>query len=101
MTELQNIKATISSLSYEEALQWLDNQLENNGAHDDMAEDVDPRRAALLAEKGKLLWRHGHRAEAITAYETSARLDPDGPGTTLLAHTREVMDFFNPDLLNP
>ena len=41
------------------------------------------------------------RAQAITAYEEGARLDPTGPSAMLLEHSRDIMDFFNPDLLNP
>lgn len=65
------------------------------------AESAPAEHAVLLAQKGKLLWRLGQRGEAISAYEQSARLDPDGPGTPLLEHSRAIMDFFNPDLLNP
>lgn len=63
---------------------------------------TEPKEKALLeAEIGKLLWRLNRRGEAITAYETSAQLDPSGPGAVLLAHTNQIMDFFCPDLLNP
>lgn len=57
--------------------------------------------AALLLEKGKLLWRLDRTAEAISTYEHSAALDPEGPAQLLLDHSRAIMDFFNPDLLNP
>lgn len=55
----------------------------------------------LLAEKGKVLWRAGRRGEAMTAYEEGAQLCPGGPASVLLEHSRDIMDFFNPDLLNP
>ncbi len=57
--------------------------------------------AAALAEKGKLLWKLGDRAGAISAYEASAQEDPDGPGALLLEHSRQIMDFFDPNQLNP
>lgn len=57
--------------------------------------------AAALAEKGKLLWKLGNRGDAISAYEQSAQEDPGGPGALLLEHSREIMDFFDPNQLNP
>ena len=93
MLTLQNIKQTIAGKD----VAW---QLETLGAMErDAVSDTD--RGLLLAEKGKLLWRIGKRAEAMSAYEQGAQLDPDGPAALLLAHTNEIMDFFNPDLLNP
>ncbi len=58
-------------------------------------------RSLLLAEKGKVLWRAGRRGEAMTAYEEGAQLCPGGAASVLLDHSRDIMDFFNPDLLNP
>ena len=52
-------------------------------------------------ERGKLLWGLDRRGEAISAYEQAAAIDPQGPAAPLLEHTRAIMDFFNPDLLNP
>ena len=93
MLTLQNIKQTIAGKD----VAW---QLETLGAMEhDAVSDTD--RGLLLAEKGKLLWRIGKRAEAMSAYEQGAQLDPDGPAALLLAHSNEIMDFFNPDLLNP
>ena len=60
-----------------------------------------PDDAALLVERGKLLWRMNRRGEAISDYEKAAAIDPDGPARLLLEHTNDIMDFFNPDLLNP
>ena len=60
-----------------------------------------PDDADLWAEKGKILWKTGNRKDAITAYETSAQIDPKGAGALLLEHSRSIMDFFCTDLLNP
>lgn len=60
-----------------------------------------PASAELLVEKGKLLWRMGKRGEAMSAYEAAAAIDPDGPARLLIEHSNSIMDFFNPDLLNP
>lgn len=60
-----------------------------------------PRDASLLIEKGKLLWRLGKRGEAMSAYEAAAAIEPDGAAPLLIEHSNAIMDFFNPDLLNP
>lgn len=88
----QNIKQIIAEKASGEQLPFIENLLANA---------ADNERALLLAEKGKILWRNGHRAEALSAYEEGALLDPDGAAALLLSHSREIMDFFNPDLLNP
>ena len=38
---------------------------------------------------------------AITAYERSAALDPEGPGATALEMTRDIMDFYDTNQFNP
>lgn len=93
MLTLQNIKQTIAGKDAAARLEALQ-EMEREAV-------TDTERALLLAEKGKLLWREGKRAEAMSAYEQGALLDPEGPAALLLAHTNEIMDFFNPDLLNP
>lgn len=93
MLTIQNIKQTIAGKDVAGCLEAL-LEMEREAM-------TDTDKALLLAEKGKLLWRIGKRAEAISAYEQGAALDPGGPASLLLAHTNEIMDFFNPDLLNP
>lgn len=93
MLTIQNIKQTIAGKDVAGQLKAIE-ELE-------VQAQTDAERALLLAEGGKLLWKSGRRAEAITAYEKGAQLDPGGPAALLLSHTREIMDFFNPDLLNP
>lgn len=61
----------------------------------------NPADASLLIAKGKLLWRMGRRGDAMSAYEAAAAIDPDGPARLLIEHSNSIMDFFNPDLLNP
>jgi len=90
MAEEQNIRDIIAGKTVEEALSALDRALE-----------ASPDDAVLLVERGKLRWRTGRRAEAISDYEKAAAIDPDGPARLLLEHTGDIMDFFNPDLLNP
>lgn len=90
MTEAQNIETLTAGKSPAEALAAIDNALKET-----------PANAPLLIAKGKLLWRLDRRGEAMSAYEQAARLDPDGPAGLLIEHSNSIMDFFNPDLLNP
>lgn len=89
----QNIKQTIAGKGVDEQLEAIAVMWE------EAATDAD--RALLAAEKGKILWKAGRRGEAISAYEAGAQLDPGGAADLLLSHSRSIMDFFNPDLLNP
>ena len=90
MTERQNIKDIIEGETAAEALSALEQLLEN-----------EPGNATLLVEKGKLLWKLNRKGEAMSAYEAAAAIDPDGPARLLIEHSNSIMDFFNPDLLNP
>lgn len=62
---------------------------------------ADGNNASLYIERGKLLWKLGRRGDAISDYRRAAALDPNGPGRLLAEHSDAIMDFFNPDLLNP
>lgn len=90
MTEAPNPDKIIAGESPLEALDAIETAL-----------GTSPDNAALLIEKGKLLWRMSRRGEAMSAYEQAAAIDPDGPAKLLIEHTNAIMDFFNPDLLNP
>lgn len=66
-----------------------------DGAVDTHAQAVE------LYHQGRNAWQHGDRAAAITAYERSAALDPEGPGATALEMTRDIMDFYDTNQFNP
>ncbi|MDE6283224.1 MAG: hypothetical protein K2L97_04455 [Muribaculaceae bacterium] len=89
----QNIKDIIAGKSVSQQVELLDGLISRS--------DSDKEKALILAEKGKLLWKSGDRAGAISAYEQGGALDPGGAAALLLDHSRGIMDFFNPDLLNP
>lgn len=91
MTLPPDITKLIEEKRFEEAIEAL------TVVVDSMAEPD----AALLCERGKLHWRLGHRRAATADYARSAEIDPEGPGAGALAMTRDIMDFFNPDMLNP
>lgn len=66
-----------------------------DGAVDTHAQAVE------LYRRGRRAWQHGDRAAAITAYERSAALGPEGPGATALEMTRDIMDFYDTNQFNP
>lgn len=61
----------------------------------------DPTDDSLHFLRGKLHWRLGNQAEAMTDYARAVELNPDSPARRALEQSRDIMDFFNPDLLNP
>lgn len=90
--KIDEIKQQIKDLPLEEAVAVLREAQQGRDASE---------QAILEAEAGKLLWRLGHRAEALSAYSASASMDPKGPGAVLMDHSNSIMDFFFADLLNP
>lgn len=60
-----------------------------------------PDDAEAVCRRGNLHWKLGHRAEAMTDFNRSAAIDPNGPGAAAARLTNEILDFFNPDLYNP
>ena len=100
-----NINAIIAAKTPQEATSLLDDTLT---AHPDDAAGIlrsltglATQQPSLMIEIGKRFWKLGLRGEAMSAYETAAKVDPDGPAGLLIEHSNSIMDFFNPDLLNP
>lgn len=60
-----------------------------------------PRVAENYFERGKLYWRLGKRAQAITDFNTAVSLDPNSPAAEYLKMANEILDFYNHDLYNP
>lgn len=61
----------------------------------------DCRDAELLYRRGKLYWKAGMRAEAITDFNGAVALDAQSPAAAYLAMVSDIMDFYNTDLYNP
>ena len=57
--------------------------------------------AIRLYELGLLAWKNGNRAEAITLYNESAALDPNGPGVQALEMSMRIMNFYDKQQFNP
>lgn len=90
MESLQHINDLLTSNSIEEALAAACEAVEKT-----------PGDAVALYTRGKIYWRLGRKAEAMTDYTASSIIDPEGPGAIALQHAQEVVHYFNPDLFNP
>ncbi len=81
--------------------------LSDEGRFEEALEEVmrlladSPSDDELWYEAGRLNWRLGHRAQAITAYNQAVELNPASPAAEALSLVSSIMDFYNPDLLNP
>lgn len=51
--------------------------------------------------RGRIAWRRGDKAAAISAYEKAAAADPEGPAPIALDQARQIMNFYHRDLYNP
>ncbi len=85
-----HINVLIEKNRIDEALKFLNTWIEEH-----------PTDGNAFFLRGRMAWRLGERRAAINDYTRAAELDPKGPATTALEQTRAIMDFFNPDLLNP
>lgn len=65
-----------------------------------MIEQTGPT-ADLYYRRGKLYWRLGQRAAAITDFNEAVAIDPVSPAAAYIAMTGDIMDFYNTDLYNP
>lgn len=55
-----------------------------------------PDDAGAIYRRGSLHWKLGHRAQALTDFNASAALDPDGPGTAAADNALAILNFYNP-----
>lgn len=90
MKEYDEIRHLIDEGRYDRALEYLDRAIVRK-----------PGDAALWYERGRLYWRLGNKANAIADYEEAVFLDSESPARHALQLARDVMDFYNTDLLNP
>lgn len=88
--DLQNLNEIISQNSIDNALKMLTELI-----------NADPCNDQLLYERGKLYWKIGNRSSAITDYNAAAAINPDSKARQALEMSTDIMNFFNPDLLNP
>lgn len=62
---------------------------------------ANPRDAEAYYRRGRLYWKMGQRGAAISDYNRSAEIDPNGPGAIAAEQAMSIMNFFNPDQFNP
>ena len=86
----QNIAILIEQDRLDEAIRLLNDAISSSPSDD-----------TLIFTRGRLHWRLGHRAVAMADYARAAELCPNGPAARALEQSRDIMAFFNPDLLNP
>lgn len=71
-------------------------------AADSSASSADVKALAqVYYERGREFWRIGERGRAISEYNEAAALDPDSPAVTVLRLVNDIMDFYDPNQLNP
>ncbi len=90
MGVLQKIDELINKNMLDEALLLLNNEIESTKNND-----------KLYFTRGKLHWRMGNKAQAITDYEHAVDINPHSMARIALENAHDVISFFNPDLYNP
>lgn len=86
----QKIEQFISDCHFDKAIKALDEAIVRN-----------PNDPYLWYLRGKTYWRVGNKAAAISDFEEAVHINPDSPASLALEMTHSVMNFYNPDLLNP
>lgn len=86
----QIIEQLISEGNLDKAISMLDHEIERH-----------PNDDALWYLRGKSYWRMGRKAYAISDFEEAVHINPESPAVHALELARGIMDFYNPDLLNP
>ena len=90
MSLTQKIDDLITENRLQEAILSIDEQLKSNPENDE-----------LYFVRGRLFWRLGDRRRAINDYGRAVEINPQSKAAYALENAREVLSFFNPDLLNP
>lgn len=86
----QTIAAFILERDWEKTLSALTNNIQ---------EEPDNDHWRLM--RGQVYWQLGEKGKAITDYEHAVQINPRSPAKAALDLARNVMDYHNPDLLNP
>lgn len=90
MYTIQEIQKLISEGKFEKAIEKLDHAIEQN-----------PLNAEWWYLRGRVYWKTGQRANAISDYEEAVHINPESPAKKALEMANDIMDFFNHDLMNP
>ncbi len=90
MESLPNIQRLIDQNNTEEAIKSLDRHLADHPADDE----------AYYA-RGRAYWKMQNYGAAITDYEHALEINPASEAAAALEMARDVLNFYNPDMLNP
>jgi len=80
----------IKKLPVEEAIAALDVYISQNPDDDE-----------AFTIRGMKHWAMNHRSQAINDYLAAIRLNPDSRAILALHSANDILNFYNPDLLNP
>lgn len=67
--------------------------------NDRIATDAGDEQAWFL--RGKVNWKRGNHSLAISDYEHAVAINENSNARHALEMSRDIINFFNPDLLNP
>lgn len=90
MQSLPNIQRLIDQNNTEEAIKLLDLYLANS-----------PRDDEAYFMRGRAYWKLQNYGAAITDYEHALEINPDSQAAAALELALDVLNFYNPDMLNP
>ena len=90
MFTLSHIESAIRSNNLQKAIKIATDYLQSH-----------PEESEAYFLRGKAYWRLGDKPSAIADYESAVQLDPTSPAVAALSHSKDIMNFFNPDILNP
>lgn len=65
------------------------------------AASTDRAKSEALFLLGRVAWKRGDKAAAISRYNDAVALDADSEAAVALQQALDIMDFFNKDLYNP
>lgn len=90
MGNLESVTTLVKEGRLQDAIEILNGMIESELNND-----------TLYFERGKLYWRIGERAKAMSDYAMAKSVNPESPAAKALDQAYDVANFFNPDLYNP
>ncbi|MDE6144418.1 MAG: hypothetical protein K2F94_10150 [Muribaculaceae bacterium] len=80
----------IKKLPAEEAVAALDQYI-----------SINPQSDEAFFIRGMRHWALSHRSLAINDYLAAIRINPESPAVEALRNANDILDYYNPDLINP
>ena len=60
-----------------------------------------PNDDEAITLRGMKFWALNQRDKAINDFLAAIKINPEGKGKTALEYVNSILDYYNPDLLNP